>query len=92
MIYMANEDITVGELHRKVDRLCSKVDEVLEVQQEQGTQLAVMNEHIENQKNKIDSNCSDVDLLKKRQRKIIGIGVALGFIAPLVVSILLGLW
>lgn len=83
------EDISTRELSRKIDNIRAKLDEVIDQQVDQGTRLAVMNQHLETLNGSVKDNCDDIDNLKKHQRKIIGMGILIAVILPLLFTLVM---
>lgn len=86
-----NDDVSTGELCRKINEIKKTLNEVVEEQNNQGTRLAVMNKHLETVNGNVEQNCEEVDTLKNNQRKIIGVGILAAFVIPLIVVLILEL-
>ena len=86
-----NDDVSTGELCRKINEIKKTLNIVVEEQNNQGTQLAVMNNHLDNLNGNVEQNCEEIDTLKEHQRKIIGVGVLAAFVIPLIIVLILEL-
>ena len=84
-----NDDVSTGELCRKINEIKKTLNKVVEEQNNQGTRLAVMNKNLETVNGNVEQNCKEVDTLKSNQRKIIGVGILAAFIIPLIVVLIL---
>lgn len=86
-----NDDVSTGELCRKINEIRKTLKVVVEEQNNQGKRLAVMNNHLDNLNGNVEQNCNDIEKLKKHQRKIIGVGVLAAFVIPLIIVLILEL-
>ena len=84
-----NDDVSTGELCRKINVIKKTLNVVVEEQNNQGKRLAVMNSHLDNLNGNVKNNSNDIEKLKEHQRKIIGVGVLAAFVIPLIVVLIL---
>jgi len=77
-----NNDLTIGELGRKIDDVCSKIDSLLEEQVDQGRDLARINLHLKTLNSKVKKNADRSKQNNKYITILIGMGILLAVLIP----------